>query len=62
MEKHCKFDSKIFVENPRNGKMIMRQILCEEHIGCEKCGWNPDVERERKKILMAQGPLALVDD
>ena len=30
-----------------------REVTCDTH-NCEKCGWHPPVEKERKRILMGE--------
>ena len=27
-------------------------VVCADRNGCDRCGWNPDVEKKRKKRIM----------
>jgi len=55
---HCVYDSTIRVKcqviSLRTGTLVYndydgpRQIVCQPPFNCSRCGWNPEVEKERK--------------
>ena len=46
-------------ECPLSG-VLMRGHVCDFK-KCWKCGWNPEVHRQRVRILRTEGPYALTD-
>lgn len=47
---HCKFDSMYIVAYGYRDRPIFREINCpEKGRECEKCGWNPAVDKMRKE-------------
>ena len=39
---------------PWDSCTMNKGIVCIEHKNCDRCGWNPEVELQRKEMLKAR--------
>lgn len=54
--KPCKFNTQCKVHH--NGVTFDRCVDCDEQTNCATCGWNPEVDAQRKKdIRLALHPV-----